>query len=138
MSRCPGPRFTVEAITRPARRFATRAGHGHCAVATDAAGASWLVLVAGASTVARTGLRRSDVLFRTLGEAAVLTTAGAPVLVLTADLPVPRSAAIAALRAARGVTLVGCSRTGAPGVDARLARLRRRRHQPVGDLLPGR
>ena len=38
----------------------------------------WLVIVAGASTVMRTGFRRSDVLFRTLGEAAVLTTGGPP------------------------------------------------------------
>jgi DNA modification methylase len=36
-------------------------------VATDAAGAEWLVLVAGFSTVARSGLRRADVLWRTLG-----------------------------------------------------------------------
>ena len=59
-------------------------------IATDAAGGEWLVLVAGASTVHRSGLRRSDVLFRTLGEAAVLTTAGHRVLVLTTDLPGPR------------------------------------------------
>ena len=89
-------------------------------VAADANGAEWLVLVAGASTVARTGLRRSDVLFRTLGEAAVLTNAGHRVLVLTTDLPAARSAPLAALRDARGVALVDALELGAPGVAERL------------------
>jgi site-specific DNA-methyltransferase (adenine-specific) len=129
--------FAVEdAKATKRRRFA--GGLAVDWVATDAEGTAWLVLVAGASTVARTGLRRSDVLFRTLGEAAVLTTAGSPVLVLTTDLPAPRSAALAALRAARGVTLVDALELGASGVGERLAAYAAGTTSPVGDLLPGR
>lgn len=107
-------------------------------VATDAAGQEWLVLVAGGSTVVRTGLRRSDVLFRTLGEASVLTAAGHRVLVLTTDLPPARSAPLAALRAARGTTLVDAVELGAPGAAARLAVYAAGQVDgPVGDLLPG-
>ena len=107
-------------------------------IATDASGAEWLVIVAGASTVMRTGFRRSDVLFRTLGEAAVLTTAGHRVLVLTTDLPARGSAALAAVAAARGVTLVDALELGATGVAPRLAAYAGGgQHGPVGDLLPG-
>lgn len=107
------------------------------AIVTDARGGEWIVLVAGASTVGRTGLRRSDVLFRTLGEAAVLTTAGHLVLVLTTDLPAPRSAPFTALQAARGVSLVDALELGAPGVSERLAAYGSGTTHPVGDLLPG-
>jgi hypothetical protein len=107
-------------------------------VARDAAGDEWLVIVAGASTVARSGLRRSDVLFRTLGEAATLTTAGHRVLVLTTDLPTRGSAALAAVGTARGVTLVDALELGATGVAPRLAAYAAGgRHEPVGELLPG-
>jgi len=112
-------------------------GLGADAIATDARGGEWIVLVAGASTVARTGLRRSDVLFRTLGEAGVLTAAGHRVLVLTTDLPAPRSAALAALQAARGISLVDALELGAPGVAERLAAYAAGAAGPVGDLLPG-
>ena len=63
----------------------------------------------------RSGLRRSDVLFRTLGEASVLTTAGHRVLVLTTDLPGPRLRPLAAVRDARGVSLVDVVELGAAG-----------------------
>jgi site-specific DNA-methyltransferase (adenine-specific) len=107
-------------------------------LATDAAGGEWLVLVAGASTVARTGLRRSDVLFRTLGEAAVLSTAGHHVLVLTTDLPARGSAALAALAAERGVSLVDALELGSTGLEARLAAYAAGGvTEPVGELLPG-
>ncbi len=106
-------------------------------IATDAGGREWLVLVAGASTVARTGLRRSDVLFRTLGEASVLTQAGHRVLVLTTDMPVARSAPLAALRAARGVSLVDALELTAPGAGERLAVYAAGVAEPVGDLLAG-
>ncbi len=106
-------------------------------IATDTAGAEWLVLVAGASTVVRTGLRRSDVLFRTLGEASVLTQAGHRVLVLTTDLPVARSAPFAALAAARGAGLVDAVELGAAGAAERLAAYATGASEPVGDLLPG-
>ena len=95
-------------------------------IATDAAGDEWLVLVAGASTVVRTGLRRSDVLFRTLGEAAVLTTAGHRVLVLTTDLPARGSAALAAVGA------------GPWRHARRRARARRHRGRPPPGGLRGR
>jgi len=107
-------------------------------IATDRAGAEWFVLVAGASTVARSGLRRSDVLFRTLGEASVLTNAGRRVLVLTTDLPTPRSAALLALAAARGHALVDAIELRAPGAVERLAAYAAGGTTgPVGDLLPG-
>jgi DNA modification methylase len=107
-------------------------------VATDSSGVEWLVLVAGASTVVRTGLRRSDVLFRTLGEASVLTAAGHRVLVLTTDLPPNRSAPLEALRSARGATLVDVVELTAPGAPARLAVYAAGgTGLPVGDLLPG-
>jgi len=107
-------------------------------IATDEAGGEWLVVVAGASTVARSGLRRSDVLFRTIGEAAVLTNAGHRVLVLTTDLPASRSSALAALRDARGVALVDALELGAPGVPDRLAEYAAGGSSgPVGPLLPG-
>ena len=107
-------------------------------IATDAEGGEWLVLLAGGFTVARSGLRRADVLFRTLGEAAVLTAAGHRVLVLTTDLPAPRSAPLAALRDARGTSLVDVLEIGAPGVPERLAAYAAGGvGEPVGDLLPG-
>jgi site-specific DNA-methyltransferase (adenine-specific) len=105
-------------------------------IATDAAAREWLVIVAGGSTVARTGLRRSDVLFRTLGEAGVLTGAGHRVLVLTTDLPPARSAPLAALRSARGTALVDVVELGASGAAARLAVYASgTADEPVGDLL---
>jgi DNA modification methylase len=117
------------------RRFA--GGLGVDWLATDAKGREWVVLVAGGSTVVRTGLRRSDVLFRTLGEASVLTSAGHRVLVLTTDLPAVRSAPLSALRAARGTTLVDAIELRAPGAAARLAVYAAGEVEgPVGDLLP--
>ena len=107
-------------------------------VARDATGAEWVVLVAGASTVHRSGLRRSDVLFRTLGEASVLSAAGHPVLVLTTDLPVRASSALGAVRAARGVSLVDVVPLGSSHAVARLAAYAAGQATPVGDLLPER
>lgn len=129
--------FAVEdAKVTKRRRFA--GGLGADWAVTDAAGGEWLVLVAGATTIARTGLRRSDVLFRTLGEAAVLTRAGHRVLVLTTDLPAPRSAPLAALRDARGSALIDAIELGAAGAVERLtAYATGRVTDPIGDLLPG-
>jgi DNA modification methylase len=92
-------------------------------LATTPAGHELLVLVAGGSTVARTGLRRSDVLFRTLGEATVLAAAGHRVLVLTTDLPPRTSSPAAALRGVIGSVLVDALELGAPGTDQRLREL---------------
>jgi DNA modification methylase len=129
--------FAVEdAKVTKRRRFA--GGLGVDIIATDRHGAEWLVLVAGASTVARSGLRRSDVLFRTLGEASVLTTAGHRVLVLTTDLPSPRSAPLGALREARGVSVVDVVELGAAAAIERVAAYAAGGvTTPVGDLLAG-
>ena len=129
--------FTVEdAKATKRRRFA--GGLGVDLVATDATGGSWVVVVAGASTVHRSGLRRSDVLFRTLGEASVLTTAGHRVLILTTDLPARGSSALAAVAAARGVTLADVLELGAAGVPERLRVYAAGGiTEPVGELLPG-
>lgn len=126
----------VDAAISKRRRFA--GGLQADWIAKDATGGEWLVLVAGASTVHRSGLRRSDVLFRTLGEASVLTTAGHRVLVLTSDLPARASSALTALRAARGVSLVDALELGADGVVERLAAYAAGDTAPVGDLLIGR
>jgi DNA modification methylase len=129
--------FTVEdATVSKRRRFA--GGLQVAWIAADATGAEWLVLVAGASTVHRSGLRRSDVLFRTLGEASVLTTAGHRVLVVTSDLPARASSALTALRSARGVSLVDALELGADGVPERLAAYAAGQATPVGELLTGR
>ncbi|MEO6317501.1 MAG: site-specific DNA-methyltransferase [Acidimicrobiales bacterium] len=125
----------IEAEAAKRRRFA--GGLQVDGIASDPAGAEWLVLVAGASTVQSTGLRRSDVLFRTLGEASVLTTAGHRVLVLTTELPARGSAALTALRGARGVSLVDALELGAEGALERLAAYAGGACGPVGDLLPG-
>jgi DNA modification methylase len=106
-------------------------------LATDATGTEWLVLVAGASTIVRSGLRRSDVLFRTLGEAGVLTTAGHPVLVLTTDLPARGSSALTALRDARGVSLVDAVELSSSGALERLRAYAGGAREPVGDLIFG-
>jgi DNA modification methylase len=128
--------FTVE-DQKATKRRKLAGGLGVDWVACDAAGEPWLVLVAGASTIVRTGLRRSDVLFRTLGEAGVLTAAGHRVLVLTTDLPPARSAPLHALRAARGAQLVDVLELTAPGASERLAAYAAGGvTAPVGDLLP--
>lgn len=129
--------FTVDdAKVSKRRRFA--GGLQVDWIATDAAGDEWLVLVAGASTVHRSGLRRSDVLFRTLGEATVLTTAGHRVLVLTTDLPAHGSSPLAAVRDARGVALVDVVELGGVGVVERLAAYAAGgATAPLDDLLPG-
>ncbi len=106
-------------------------------VAHDRNGGAWLVLVAGTSTVARSGLRRSDVLFRTLGEASVLTRDGHRVLVVTTDLPSPRSAPLAAIAGARGHGRVDGVELGAAGSRDRLAGYAAGTVTPIGDLLVG-
>jgi site-specific DNA-methyltransferase (adenine-specific) len=129
--------FTLaDAQATKRRKFA--GGLSADCLAIDAQGGEWLVLVAGASTVARSGLRRSDVLFRTLGEAGVLTAAGHRVLVLTTDFPPRASATLAALRAARGGALVDALEFSADGVPERLAAYALGGVKaPIGDLLTG-
>ena len=132
-----GAGFTV-ADTKVSKRRRFAGGLQVDWIATDAKGIEWLVLVAGASTVHRSGLRRSDVLFRTLGEASVLTTAGHRVLVVTTDLPARGSSALAAVREARGVALVDAVELAAPGAPERLAVYAAGASAtPVGELLQG-
>ncbi len=74
--------------------------------ARDAAGRLWYFDVSGAFTSARAGLRRTDTVWKALGEAAVLRLElgdrAPPLILLTTDLPPRGSAGYAALRKARG------------------------------------
>ncbi len=79
--------------------------------ARDATGATWLFELSGAYSATRPGLRRPDVLWKALGKAGVLHQArvgGAhrgdlgPLVLLTTDLPGPRTAGGKALRAMQG------------------------------------
>ncbi|HLH27446.1 MAG TPA: site-specific DNA-methyltransferase, partial [Acidimicrobiales bacterium] len=78
--------------------------------ALDAEGGVWLFEMCGAFSATRAGLRRPDLLWRTLGKAAVLhesrphETAGrlGPLVLLTTDVPPTGSAAGRALAAAQG------------------------------------
>ena len=73
-------------------------------VARDAAGADWAFDVSGGFTSTRSGLRRSDTLWKALAKAAVLHQAHPrlPLVLLTTDLPVPSSPGDASLRAVLG------------------------------------
>ena len=73
--------------------------------ATDAADNRWLFDIAGAySTTGSGGLRHTDTLWRCLGKATVLRHTGIePLVLLTVDIPTPRSSAGRALAAATGL-----------------------------------
>jgi len=73
-------------------------------VATDQTGADWAFDVSGAFTSTPSGLRRSDSLWRALGQAAVLHAGGAglPLVLLTTDAPALASSGHAALEAVKG------------------------------------
>jgi DNA modification methylase len=79
--------------------------------ARDAKGRTWLFLLTGAFSATRPGLKRADVLWRSLGLASVLYVARTadpgrddigPLVILTTDVPPPRSAGGRALQAVRG------------------------------------
>jgi site-specific DNA-methyltransferase (adenine-specific) len=79
--------------------------------ARDATGATWLFELSGAYSATRPGLQRPDVLWRALGKASVLHEARGrdvtradlgPLILLTTDMPKPRSAGGRALRAVQG------------------------------------
>ena len=94
--------FTVDA--KPKRKSG---GVDVTLVATDPAGHVWLVDVVGGFTVGTSGLRRGEVLERTLGRAARLSGFGEHrLLVMATDVPSGRSAGVKALAAARGRVLV--------------------------------
>ncbi len=80
--------------------------------ARDAEGRTWLFDLSGAFSATRPGLRRAEVLWRSLGAAAVLHAARSadpsrtdigPLVLLTTERPAPRSAGDKALVAATGV-----------------------------------
>ena len=93
--------------------------------ATGADGSSWLVAVAGGFTPAPRGLGRSDVLWRTIGQAAVVEASTERVLVLTTQLPSPRSAQAKALGAVVGSTIAAALELTAPDTVDRLRALHR-------------
>jgi len=72
--------------------------------ARDATGRQWLFEVAGGFTSTRPGLRRTELLWKVLGKAAVIREVAhsATLGVLTADLPEPGSPGAAALAALSG------------------------------------
>ncbi len=73
--------------------------------ATGVDGSRWLVAVAGAFTPSPSGLRRSDVLWRTIGQASVVADTDESVVVLTTELPVRNSAQAKALAAVAPTTI---------------------------------
>ncbi|MGK2928686.1 MAG: DNA-methyltransferase [Acidimicrobiales bacterium] len=93
--------------------------------ATGVDASSWLVSVAGGFTPSPTGLRRSDVLWRTIGQAATVQGSGQRVLVLTTELPVARSAQAKALGAVLGTTIADAIELTAPDTVDRLRALHR-------------
>jgi site-specific DNA-methyltransferase (adenine-specific) len=126
--------FTVE----PTRPKAV-AGVSAELAALDRRGARWHVLVRGAYRAGSSGLRHSDVLHRTIGEAVALSAFGErPVLVVTTALPARSSAGFRALALARGRgAFVDALQLGAPGTDDRLRAYAPGATTSVGDLLPG-
>ena len=86
-------------------------------VATDASGGRWLVAVAGTFTPSPSGLRRSDVLWRTLAHAAVVHAAARPerVLVLTTERPARGTTQAKALDAMIGNGIDGVVELAADG-----------------------
>jgi len=88
--------------------------------ASDPRGRRWFFLVAGGLTTPATGLRRSEVLWRSLGRASALATSGDPVGLVTTDLPPRGSAGDNALRAVTGQSVHALVLLTAPDADAQL------------------
>lgn len=104
--------------------------------ATDADGTLWRFDVAGAHTSVRSGMARTDIVWRQLGRAAALSGAAspAPLVVLTTGVPRRRSEADQALRAGGpGVVFDVVDLTDPAGV----ARLERYAKGGVGAPEPG-
>ena len=92
-------------------------------VATGRDGTRWLVVVAGGFTPSPSGLRRSDLLWRTIGQAAVVAGTPDHVLVLTTELPARNSAAARALGSVLGGTIEAAVELTAPDAVDTLRRL---------------
>jgi DNA modification methylase len=74
-------------------------------VAEDDQGGTWFFDVCGTFAGTRTGLRRTDTLYRMLGKAAAVSSAiptGGRLVLLATELPAPGSSGDVALRGARG------------------------------------
>lgn len=78
-------------------------------VAADRTGADWAFDVSGTFTTNRSGLRRADTLWKSLGKAAVLNESrasdegvGMPLVLLTTDAPAKGTSGHQALRVLRG------------------------------------
>ncbi len=93
-------------------------------MATDRAGASWLFDVAGPLTSHRGGLARLDTVWRALGRAAAISTrrGARPFVLLTTQLPPPRSPGDSSMRAAGPATVFDVVDMLAPAALQRLAR----------------
>jgi site-specific DNA-methyltransferase (adenine-specific) len=91
----------------------------------DGSGTRWVVDVVGGFTTGGSGLRRSDLLWRTLGRAATIKAAdpATHMLVMTTDLPSPRSPAAKALDLAVGSTIDAVVDLGDPRASAALGEL---------------
>ncbi|MGI8493666.1 MAG: DNA-methyltransferase [Acidimicrobiales bacterium] len=95
--------------------------------ARDQGGRPWAFDVAGPFTSHRGGLKRADVVWRTLGKAALLQQSDCgPLVVLTTEMPPPRSAGAKALAritgAGRPVLAVLCMLEGTAADDLRALR----------------
>jgi hypothetical protein len=72
-------------------------------IARDRSGRLWAIDVAGSFTTHRSGLKKTDVLWKALAKAAVLReVSSTPLLLLTADRPGPGSPAARALKQVTG------------------------------------
>ena len=103
----------------------SRSGAAFAFSARDHSGTRWLIDVVGGFTTGASGLRRSDALWRCIGQATVVCAEdpAARVLVLTTELPKLRSAGAKALDAIVGTTIVDALRLDDPATPARLAEL---------------
>ena len=86
--------------------------------ATGSDGSRWLVAVAGSFTPSPSGLRRSDVLWRTIGQAAVVADTDEGVIVLTTELPARNTTQAKALSGVPASTIAAAVElTDAAAVD---------------------
>jgi DNA modification methylase len=100
------------------------AGQTVTATATDRDGVEWLFDVVGGFTTTRSGLAKSDVLWRTLGKVAVIAAARPRqrLVLLSTDLP-PNGSNAAALDALRGEMLTEALDLGDPATPQVLAEM---------------
>ncbi len=108
--------------------------------AEDQHGGLWYFDVSGGFTGTRSGLSRTDTLWKTLGRAGVLAASetDGPLILLTTNLPPRGSAGDVALRAARGVMYFDAIEMLSAGGQERLREYAATGIpvQPAGELLP--